>query len=105
MQHAARKNKPSDPQVAVSTPSIAAGGTATVQASVTVPTAWTYSAHAYVVIYSVRSHRDLHSFPTRRSSDLVTAPVALQPDLTPQSISLSSNSLSTGGSETVTVVV
>jgi subtilase family serine protease len=37
----------SDPQVALSTPSIAAGATATVQATFTIATAGTYYAHVY----------------------------------------------------------
>lgn len=43
----------SDPQVAVSTPSIAPGGTAIVQASFTIANAGTYYAHAYVDNYSI----------------------------------------------------
>lgn len=43
----------SDPQVPVSTPSIAPGGTATVQANFTIANAGTYYAHVYVENYSI----------------------------------------------------
>src|SRR5437899_2957661 len=51
----------SDPQVAVSTPSIAAGGTATVQASFTIANAGNYYAHAYVDNFTVLSQSNVNN--------------------------------------------
>ena len=94
----------SDPQVALSTPSIAPGGTATVQATFTIANAGTYYAHAYVDNYDVLTQSDTSNDKANSSAITVTAP-ASYPDLIPQSISLSSGSLTAGGTETVTVVV
>jgi subtilase family serine protease len=92
----------SDPQVAISTPAIAAGGSATVQASFTISSSGTYYAHVYVDNFDVLSQSSVSNDKANSSAITVTAS---QPDLIPQSISLSSSSLTVGGTETITVVV
>src|SRR3954468_13671371 len=62
----------SDPQVAVSTPSIAAGGSATVQASFTIASAGTYYAHSYVDNFSVLSQSSISNDKANSSAITVS---------------------------------
>src|SRR5438067_1160898 len=97
-------SRPSDPiQQGVSTPSLAAGASTNVTATFTLSSAGTYYAHVYV--------DNLSQLPQSSTGNdsahvgTVTVSTAGQSDLTPQSVTFNSASITAGGSVTVTVTV
>jgi len=97
-------SSPSDPQVNVFTPALAAGGSATVSGTFTGFSRWAPTTPTFTWTITRRSPKA--TLPTTlHDPQAITVAALPPPDLVPQSVTFSSTSITVGGNLTINVTV